>query len=175
LIAKTKVKRSRKTKVKSKPPNGLISSSIVWKDAYPLIEETYRVDDITVKTERYSLLESESHESFLYRVIRSESLPIFMKNNLKKIKKFLEKEIQHRDKLYEKLSKEQVISFQTYFEDSNFFDKSYEDEFFNQELEKVYVTYIREYLSTGLYESRARITNRRHRKLLESHGINDRW
>ena len=89
LKVKSKVKRSRKSKVKPKPANGLVSTTITWKDAYPLIEETYRVDDETITTTRYSSSESSKHEEFLYQVVRSETLPTFMKTNLKKIKKLL--------------------------------------------------------------------------------------
>ena len=163
-----KVKKAKKAKVQK---DGLISATIVWKDAYPFIEETYRVGEETIVVMKYPYLDAPDSDKFLYQVIRSSALPTFMKNNLKKIRKLLEKEIQHRDKLYEKLSKEQVKSFHTYFQDENFFDKSLEDEYFEHEIEKVFAVYVREYLSTGLYESRARLSNRKRSRTLKQHGI----
>lgn len=170
--APTKKSKAKK-RLKPVPTHPVLTkTAIKWEDAYPYIEETYKFGKEVYTTTKYlSSANKAEMEDFLYKIIRSNNYPVFLKANFKKIKKLVEREISHRDKLYEKLTKEQVIAFQSYFRDDTYFERDDSDEYFQHELEKVYFDYLKAYLETGLYESRARSHNRIRRQFLQEHGI----
>lgn len=173
-----KSEKSKKTKPKLVVPTTtkvpLIKSLVKWDDAYPYIEETFRSSSLTVEVAKY-LSSAErtpvEFEKFLYEVVRTNNLPPFVKNNFKKLRKLIEKEIQHRDKLVEKLTKEHKTAFVSYFKDDDFFERSDRAEYFDHEMEKVYVNYLKSYCETGIYESHVRLANRKRRDILKEHGI----
>ena len=181
--AKVDIKASKKPKNKVKPiplappavkTTPIVKSTIVWEDAYPCIEETYRVNDELVKVEKYiSAIERPlaEYEKFLFEIIRSTNVPTFVKNNFKKIKKNIEKEIQHRSKLAEKMTKEQKVAFFSYFKDEDYFNRTHHNEYFEHEVERVYVDYLKAYFDTGMYESHVRLANKVRREQLKQHGI----
>lgn len=174
---KKKTKRAAKkdTSTPSTAPR-LIASLIKWDNSFPCLEETYKIGTQKITTKRFYSLQSERvnhEEKFLYDVIRADNLPSFIKANLRKLKKLIEKEISHRDKVYEKISKEQAIAVQSYFQDEDYFMKDVNSEYFSNELEKVYVEYLKAYLDTKFYESMTRSRNLDRRELLAAHGITD--
>jgi hypothetical protein len=145
-----------------------------WDESYPYLEETFKVNNETFQVAKYfSLLDKGTveFEKFLFEVIRVSAMPNFVKNNFKKIKKLIEKEVQHRSKMLEKLSKEQKMAFTSYFQDSDYFSRSSNSEYFEHELDKVYVNYLKAYCETGIYEARARLGNKKRRDILSKHNI----
>lgn len=170
---KKKSTKKKKTAKKSEAPKvaSLLKTSIKWDDAYPCLLETFKFGKETFEVKKYYSSADKDIDTFLLEAIRTNQLPSFIKINFRKIKKFIEREISHRDKIYEKLDKEQVIAFQSYFKDVNYFDRDDADEYFQYELEKVYLNYLKAYLDTGLYESRARSHNRKRRTTLERYGV----
>ena len=155
-------------------PTPIVKSTVVWEEAYPYIQETYRVSDELVQLEKYisavDRLPAE-YEKFLYEIIRSANIPTFVKNNFKKIKKNIEKEIHHRSKLGEKMTKEQKVAFFSYFKDEDYFNRTHHSEYFEHEVERVYVDYLKAYFDTGIYESHVRLANKKRQELLKQHGI----
>lgn len=174
-ISISRSKKKSKKKQKPEPPISPVLSKtlIVWDDAYPCVVEVFKYGKETFETRKYFSNSNSEIDKFLYDVIRSNCIPSFIKNNFKKIKKFIEKEIHHRDKLFEKLSKEQVSAFQSYFQDEEYFEKDETNEYFHHELEKVYFNYLKSYLDTALYESQVRSLNRKRLVILEQYGLQD--
>lgn len=167
-LSKKKTKRSQRDPLRAV----IVKVTIKWEDAYPYLEETYKYGkEVFTATKYLSMSDEQEVENFLYEIIRSNNYPTFLKNNFKKIKKLIEKEIVHRDKLYERLSKEQIVAFQAYFKDEDYFERDEANEYFKHELEKVYFDYLKAYLETGLYESRARSRNRDRKKILAEKGL----
>lgn len=181
--AKVDSKRPRKPKNKAAPialspvlpkPTPIMKSSVMWEDAYPYIEETYKINDQTIQIAKYISAVEKSpseYEKFLFDIVRSANIPTFVKNNFKKIKKNIEKEIQHRHKLAEKLTKEQKVAFFSYFRDEDYFGRTHHSEYFEHEVEKVYVDYLKSYFDTGMYESHVRLANKKRREQLKQYGI----
>lgn len=154
-----------------KIPAKIINTTIHWEEAYPCLKETHKIKDKTYEIIRFltnQITEEKAFETFLYEAIRSPTLPAFMRNNFKKIRKLIEKEIQYREKSLETLNKEQVEAFKLYFREPKYFEYYMNGEYFEHEMERVYMSYLKAYCSTGMYDSRARITNRKSRDLLNS-------
>ena len=168
---KPKVSKKKIEKVIEEALPVLLKTNIKWEDAYPCIEEVYKIGKETITVLKYHSTSDDTFEEFLFEVIRSNSFPKFIKINFTKLKKLIEKEISHRDKIYLKLSREQVIAFQSYFRDDEYFERDDNSEYFQHELEKVYFNYLKSYLETGIYESRARSHNRKRRQILTKNGI----
>lgn len=155
----------------------LLKINIKWEDAYPFLEEIYKFQGEQHILKRYFSFEDPNVTDFLYAVLRSTCLPTFMKNNLKKIKKYIEKEIEHRDKILEKLEREEVRAFETYFADPQYFERNNDENeiqsYYKHEIEKVYANYLKAYLETGLYESRVRSKNKDRMDFCKLHNIDN--
>lgn len=146
----------------------VVKSNIKWDDAYPFVVETIKTKaGDFVDVPKYYPIDDPALDRFLYEVIRSNNLPIFVKNNFKKLRKLLEKEIEHRLKLVEKLSREQSAAFCSFFSDDMYFARSSKNEYYEHELEKVFVDFLKNYCTTGSYDSRVRSAIRRRKEILE--------
>jgi len=178
-VSKKKIKDQKPAKVKKElPPEEdrnvvpkLTGHTIHWEEAYPCLKEVYKVRDTNVDFLRFlttQVSDEAAFEVFLYSAIRSPTLPTFMKNNFKKIRKLVEKEIQYREKSLETLNKEQAEAFKLFFREPRYFEYYINGEYFEHEMERVYMSYLKAYCTTGMYDSRARITNRKSRLLLEA-------
>jgi hypothetical protein len=147
-----------------------------WDEAYPYVEESYKIGGQVVQVPKYYSAADRNpveFEKFLHQVVRLSSVPNFIKNNFKKIRKLVEKEIQHREKLLQKLSREQMMAFVSYFWDDKYFDRTDGGEYFEHELEKVYVAYLKGYCETGLYEARVRLGTRKRKDIMLKYGVQD--
>ena len=151
------------------PETQVVKTAVKWDDAYPFVLETHKnKTGSTTDVPKYFSSEENSFEKFLYEVVRANNVPPFMKNNFKKIRKLLEKEIEHRTKLVEKLSREQSAAICNFFSDNLYFARTTKSEFYEHELEKVYVDYLKNYCGTGSYDARVRIANRKRKDLLQT-------
>ena len=164
-------KNLTRQKVKQMLTPRLVLSKIKWSDAYPYVEETYEFCKETIVVHKFVSSESPDYEKFIFSVVRSDAIPTFVKKNLKKIRQLIEAEFQHRDKLEDKLSKEQRIAFTSFFNDRDFFDRTSKSDYFEHEIEKVYADYLRAYCTTALYESQVRNENVKRIEILNKMGI----
>lgn len=168
-----KTKKESAIEETSQDSKGLVvvKYEVDWDDSYPFLKETCKVNNKLVEVPKYisaqTLDTKYNFEKFLFDVVRSNNLPNFVKNNFKKIRKMIEKEIQYRLKSAEKLNREQGDAFKSFFKDPTYFDYSLHSEYFEHEMEKVFTNYLVAYCSTGMYESRVRIGNRKRKEILE--------
>ena len=152
----------------------IIKRTSKWDEAYPYIEETIKTDrEVFTVAKYHSALDVSPPEleKFLFDTLRVSTIPNFVKSNFKKIKKLIEKEVQHRNKMHEKLSREQKSAFTSYFHDNEYFTRSMDNEYFEHELAKVYVSYLKTYCETAIYESRVRLGNKKRRDILSKYNI----
>lgn len=146
----------------------VIKTTIKWDDTYPFILETHKLKTgDTAEVPKYLTIDDPTLDKFLYEVVRANNLPAFVKNNFKKLRKLLEKEIEHRLKLVEKLSREQSAAFCNFFSDDLYFARSSKNEYYEHELEKVFVDFLKNYCNTGSYDSRVRSATRKRKEILE--------
>jgi hypothetical protein len=165
MIKKTKTKRQKSNSTTSLPSK-IIKSEIHWEEAYPCFKDIYKIgtDPIPFEVVRFlspQEIGEKEFENFLFTVIRSDNLPSFMKNDFKKIRKAIEKEILAREKTLESLTKEQVDAYKFFFKEPNYFLYDVNNEYFDHEIERVCMLYLKNYCSTGLYDSRVRISNKK--------------
>lgn len=148
----------------------LLKSNYKWEGAYPYIVETYKHDEDTLEVYNFKSPEEEGFETFLFEVVRNSNLPTWLKTNFIKIKKRIRDEIRHRSKLGEKLPLEQQQAIAQFFNDKEFFDRDEDDEFFDFELDKAAINFLRNILSTKNYEAFVRQGLRRRKAILSKHG-----
>jgi hypothetical protein len=168
MIRKAKLKSSEdKTCLKLK----LQSTTYKWEgQSFPFIEESYSYGNETVVVGSYISSEDAEFEKFLFAVMRESSLPKWIKNNILKIKKKIRDEIKHRSKLNEKLTKEQKEAIGLFFHDTLFFDRDDQDEYFELELDRSSMYFLRSLLMTPNYESFVRQGVRRRKATLTKYG-----
>jgi len=148
----------------------LISMQYVWEGAFPYMLETYKEGEETFQVENFLYTSDSNFEKFLYDCVRKSTLPKWLKSNFIKIKKKIKDEIKHREKLAEKLSKEQQYAISLFFSNEAYFDQDDESEFFDLELEKAAITFLRAILDTRNYETFVRQGLRKRKGILSKHG-----
>lgn len=166
---------TRKTKAKSEDKSSyclkLQTTTYKWEgQSFPFIEESYLYGSESVIINNYISSEDTEFEKFLLTVMRESSLPKWIKNNVLKIKKKIRDEVKHRTKLNEKLTKEQKEAIGLFFHDSKFFDRDEQDEYFELELDRSSLFFLRSLLTTPNYESFVRQGTKRRKALLAKYG-----
>lgn len=167
MIRKAKLKLEEKSSHKLK----LQTTSYKWEgQSFPFIEESYTYGNEIVVVNNFISSEDAEFEKFLLCVMRESSLPKWIKNNILKIKKKIRDEVKHRAKLNEKLTREQKEAIGLFFQDTHFFDRDDQDEYFELELDRSSMFFLRSLLTTPNYESFVRQGTKRRKAILIKYG-----
>ena len=168
----TKSKKDKELNLENQetPRLTLKESSLQWEGAYPYTKEIYIYGNETIITGVYYSGEDSEYNNFLFKMVRDNACPTWIKNNFQLIKKEIRSEIKHRKKKEEKLSKELKQVVCTFFKDSNFFNYDEDSEFFTFEEDTACVNFLKATFDTKFYETFVKQGQKRRKEIMQKYG-----